>query len=220
MFRIGRIGVPGSFANSQRLVQKLQIPYNLVRHNSSQSTPFKGEVPLEKYLTVQLMAARKSRDTFRTNVLRTVIGELQTEQKLLSTQQGVTTEKLEQSALKSVRKAITKRRAAAAEYRTSQLADAAETEDQEAAFLETLLPKQLDRDQLRDTVQQIYSAAIKDGTFVSEEPSDVQTILKVITERVEDVHGKGSVSKGDIASIMMPLLQKDGFMKQSGKKSK
>jgi hypothetical protein len=47
---------------------------DLIRHNSSQpgmgSTAFKGDVTLEKYLTTQLMTARKTRDTFRTNVLR------------------------------------------------------------------------------------------------------------------------------------------------------
>jgi hypothetical protein len=41
--------------------------------------------------------------------LKTVIGELQTEQKILSTNKGVTPEKLEEAALKSVRKMIAKR---------------------------------------------------------------------------------------------------------------
>lgn len=41
--------------------------------------------------------------------LKTVIGELQTEQKLVSSKAGATPEKLEESALKSVRKAVSKR---------------------------------------------------------------------------------------------------------------
>jgi hypothetical protein len=41
--------------------------------------------------------------------MKTVIGELQTEHKSLSSKFDTTSEKLEESALKSVRKAITKR---------------------------------------------------------------------------------------------------------------
>jgi uncharacterized protein YqeY len=148
----------------------------------------------------------------------------------------MSSEKLEQSALKSVRKAITKRvssgadvgtlfsflssqKATAAEYRSSNLSEAAELEDQEAAFLETLLPEQLDREQLRETVVETYMAAMKDGSIGTEGSSDVQAILKTITECVEATHGKGSVSRGDIAGLVMPLLQRDGVLKGS-KKSK
>jgi hypothetical protein len=41
--------------------------------------------------------------------MKTVIGELQTEHKSLSSKTDTTSEKLEESALKSIRKAITKR---------------------------------------------------------------------------------------------------------------
>lgn len=112
---------------------------------------------------------------------------------------------------------IRQQRAAAAEYRSSNLLDTAELEDQEAAFLETLLPKQLDRDQLRETVLETYATAMKDGVFGGEGPLDVPTMLKILTERVEVTHGKVSVSKGDIASVVMPLLQRDGALKGSKK---
>jgi uncharacterized protein YqeY len=108
-------------------------------------------------------------------------------------------------------------KAAAAEYRSSNLPDAAGLEDQEAAFLEALFPKQLDRDQLRETVLETYTTAMKNGLFGGEDSPDVPAILKIMTERVEDVHGKGSVSKGDIAGIVMPMLHRDGVLKGSKK---
>jgi len=129
----------------------------------------------------------------------------------------MSSEKLEKSALKTVRKAITKRKSAAAEYRSSSLLDAAELEDQEAAFLEGLLPKQLDREQLREIVTEAYSTAMKDGVFGGEGSPDVPAILKIMTERVGDAHGKGSVSKGDIASVVLPMLQREGVLKGSKK---
>ena len=55
---------------------------------------------------------------------------------------------------------------------------------------------------------------MKDG---GEGPPDVPAISKIMTERVEDVHGKGSVSKGDIASVVMPLLHRAGVLKNSKK---
>jgi len=58
---------------------------------------------------------------------------------------------------------------------------------------------------------------MKDGVFGGEGSLDVPTMLKMMTERVEEAHGKGSVSKGDIASVVMPLLQRDGVLKGSKK---
>jgi len=113
-------------------------------------------------------------------------------------------------------------RAAAAEYRSLQLPDAAESEDKEAVFLETLLPKQLDQEQLRTLVVTTYISGMKDGLFDSQGTGtpDVQSVLRIVMERVEEAHGKGSVAKGDVARLVMPLLQKDGLMKQGGEKSK
>jgi len=64
-----------------------------------------------------------------------------------------------------------------------------------------------------------YTTAMKDGLLRAEGPLDVPVVLKMITERVEGTHGKRSVSKGDVAGLVMPWLQRDGLLK-GGKKTK
>lgn len=173
---------------------------------------------LDKFLTRQLMDARKTRDSFRTNLLRTVIGELQTEQKLLASQKGTTPEKLEESALKSVRKAITKRKAAAEEYRSSNLVETAENEEREAAYLESILPRQLDEAQLRAAIESAYAEIRSDESLF---PADKNPNPKAIVERISELvgasHGKGSFSGGSVFSIVMPMLSKDGVIKAKSK---
>ncbi|PVG01816.1 hypothetical protein CPB86DRAFT_726943 [Serendipita vermifera] len=185
---------------------------------SVSSIVFTGDVTLEKFLSKQLIDARKTRDAFRTNLLRTVIGELQTEQKILSTNKGVTPEKLEEAALKSVRKMITKRRTAATEYRSSNLIESAENEEREAAFLESLLPRQLTEEETAEAIRVAFAQAKEDGTLSPGTPTDVKTALRVLSESIERATGKGAVESGTISTIALPLLQKEGVVNIGGKK--
>lgn len=107
-------------------------------------------------------------------------------------------------------------KAAAAEYRSSGLPDAAQQEEQEATFLESLLPKQLSPEEIRDAVEGAYGRAKEDGSILLGR-TDIQSTLKLLFERVEADKGSGAVTRGDIARIVMPLLQKEGFVK-GGKK--
>ncbi|CAG8538328.1 11348_t:CDS:10 [Acaulospora colombiana] len=196
-------------------------PLKYLSDCSTSSIVFTGDVPLEKFLSKQLIDARKTRDAFRTNLLRifkTVIGELQTEQKIRSTNKGVTPEKLEEAALKSVRKMITKRRTAATEYRSSNLIDSAENEEREAAFLESLLPRQLTEEETAEAIRVALAQAKKDGTLSTETPTDVKTALRVLSEGIEKAKGKGAVESGTISTIALPLLQKEGVVSMGKKK--
>lgn len=61
-----------------------------------------------------------------------------------------------------------------------------------------------------------YASIKEEGLFGVEGSVDVQSALRRVNERLEGKYGKGLFSKGDIAGAVMPLLQKDGFVR--GKK--
>ncbi|KAG8775108.1 hypothetical protein FRC15_000775 [Serendipita sp. 397] len=168
---------------------------------------YTGGIPLEQFLNKQLLAARKSKDAFRTNVLRTVIGELQTELKLKASKQKETDQNLETVAIKSLRMAISKRKTAAKEYRGSGLESTAEVEEKEAAYLSSILPKEISGEQLRSEVTRQYTEGKETGVFEPGDKSKIPTILTQIVESLEKEHGKGSIATGEVARILMPLIQ-------------
>ncbi|KAG8830038.1 hypothetical protein FRC20_008507 [Serendipita sp. 405] len=187
---------------------------------------YTGGIPLEQFLNKQLLAARKSKDAFRTTVLRvrtlfcealidsssvglqkTVIGELQTELKLKASKQKETDQNLETVAIKSLRMAISKRKTAAKEYRESGLESTAEVEEKEAAYLSSILPKEISGEQLRSEVTGLYTKGKETGVFEPGDKSKIPTILAQIVESLEKEHGKGSIATGEVARILMPLIQ-------------
>jgi uncharacterized protein YqeY len=107
-------------------------------------------------------------------------------------------------------------KATAEEYRSSNLPDAASHEEKEADFLESLLPKQLSKQEIQDAVEGAYTSITKEKGLLAN--LDVQSELRIVNERLEAKNGKGLFSKGDIARVVTPLLQKDGFVKGGGKK--
>jgi uncharacterized protein YqeY len=106
-------------------------------------------------------------------------------------------------------------KATASEYRSSNLPDAASHEEKEADFLESLLPKQLSKQEIQEAVEATYANIKAEGLLAN---LDVQSALRIVNERLQGKYGNGLFSKGDIAGVVMPLLQKDGFVKAGGKK--
>jgi hypothetical protein len=63
-----------------------------------------------------------------------------------------------------------------------------------------------------------YASIKEEGLFGVEGSVDVPGALRIVNERLEGKYGKALFTKGDIAGVVMPLLQKDGFFKGGGKK--
>jgi uncharacterized protein YqeY len=92
----------------------------------------------------------------------------------------------------------------------------AETEEQEATYLESLLPKEMDPQALREAVESAYRALKSDGSIAA--ASSVQGKIQLLVDKVNEEHGKGCANSGAMIGILMPLLQKDGLMGSKGKK--
>lgn len=72
--------------------------------------------------------------------------------------------------------------------------------------------------EIQSTVEAAYTAVKEEGALLSDGNADVQGAIKLVGEKLEANHGKGLFSKGDVAGVVMPLLQTDGLVKGGGKK--
>ena len=129
---------------------------------------------IKDVLKADLTAALKSRDTFATMTLRTVLGAIQTQEKAGKT----AVEFSDEQVLNVIAKEAKKRNETAEEYTRLGQNDRAEKELAEAVLLAKYLPEQLSNEE----VSMIVDVIMKD--FPNASQRDMGAIMKLVNEQV------------------------------------
>ncbi|KAH7108131.1 GatB/YqeY domain-containing protein [Auriculariales sp. MPI-PUGE-AT-0066] len=100
----------------------------------------------------ELLAARKAKDLFRTNALRSVLADMTNAEK--KTSEGTLPTP---AAISLLRKSIALRREAATQYSAGNRADLADNESAEADLLSTFLPPQKSEAEIEEVLRKLFA---------------------------------------------------------------
>ncbi|KZV78555.1 GatB/YqeY domain-containing protein [Exidia glandulosa HHB12029] len=130
----------------------LRSQTRLVTRHTRRFVSTDAPVDVRVRLQKELLQARKARDAFKTNVLRSAVAEIDSKDKT------ATTPPTPEGGITLLRKLIALRREASESYANGGAEDRADAERQEADYLATFLPTQKTEAEIDEILQQLISA--------------------------------------------------------------
>lgn len=154
-----------------------------------------GDMTILDRLSADLTTAMKARDTFTTNTLRQLLGEIRTQEKATATATPLT----DPDVLTILTREAKKRRDTATIYTNAGATDRADTETREADLIDTYLPALIEGDAL----DALVTATIRTWP-TPPTPRDMGHIIKHITAHATNTGTR--VSGKDLAARVRDAL--------------
>ncbi len=146
---------------------------------------------LEAQIQKDIMAAMKAKDTVRLNAVRSIKSAIL----LAKTSEGGSKELTDSDIVKLIQKLAKQRKEAAEQYVAAGRQELADNELNEAAVLDTYLPKQLSEAEVEDKVREIIARV------GASKPSDMGKVMGVATRELAGL-AEGRVISGIVKNIL------------------
>ncbi len=146
---------------------------------------------LETQIQKDIMAAMKEKDTVRLNAVRSIKSAIL----LAKTSEGGSKELTDADIVKLIQKLAKQRKEAAEQYVAAGRQELADNEMNEAAVLDTYLPKQLSEAEVEAKIREIIARA------GASKPSDMGKVMGVATKELAGL-AEGRLISGIVKNIL------------------
>ncbi len=146
---------------------------------------------LETQIQKDIMAAMKEKDTVRLNAVRSIKSAIL----LAKTSEGGSKELTDADIVKLIQKLAKQRKEAAEQYVAAGRQELADNEMNEAAVLDTYLPKQLSEAEVEAKIREIIARA------GASKPSDMGKVMGVATKELSGL-AEGRLISGIVKNIL------------------
>ncbi len=146
---------------------------------------------LEAQIQKDIMAAMKEKDTVRLNAVRSIKSAIL----LAKTSEGGSKELSDTDIVKIIQKLAKQRKEAAEQYVAAGRQELADNEMNEAAVLETYLPKQLSEAEVEEKIREIIARV------GASKPSDMGKVMGVATKELAGL-AEGRTISGIVKNLL------------------